>query len=154
MMRRHIVLTAVVVVAFAFGGSAAFGQGPNAQRAAELATKKAKAFIYQLTARGSGVTMGTVTLQKIGGTRTRIRVDLVNPAQAEPSVTLRRGSDCQHPLIANAPHSPILLNPFTGRSSTTVVNLPLTDVSSGNYLVHVQNSTARAQAIDACAHLR
>ncbi len=153
MMRRQIVLTAAFV-AFAFGGGAAFGQTPNAQRAAELATKKAKAFIYQLTSRGSGVTLGTVTLQKIGGTRTRIRVDLVNPARVEPSVTLRSGSDCQHPLIANAPHSPILLNPFTGRTSTTVVNLPLTDISSGKYLVHVQNSTARAQAIDACAHLR
>ena len=152
MMRRQLVLTAFV--AFAFGGSAAFGQTPNAQRAAELATKKAKAFIYQLTSRGSGTTLGTVTLQKIGGTRTRIRIDLVNPARVEPSVTLRSGSDCQHPVIANAPHSPILLNPFTGRTSTTVVNLPLTDISSGKYLVHVQNSTARAQAIDACAHLR
>ena len=151
-MRRQIVLAAVFV-AFVFGGSAALGQTPNAQRAAELATKKAKAFIYQLTSRGSGVTIGTVTLQKIGGTRTRIRVDLVNPAQVEPSVTLRSGSDCQHPIIANAPHSPMLLNPFTGRSSTTVVNLPLTDLSSGKYLVNVQTSTARAQAIDACAHL-
>jgi hypothetical protein len=152
-MRRQIALTAVLV-AFAFGSGGAFGQTPNAQHAAELATKKAKAFIYQLTSRGSGTTMGTVTLQKIGGTRTRIRVDLVNPAQVEPSVTLRSGSDCQHPIIANAPHSPILLNPFTGRTSTTVVNLPLTAISSGNYLVQVQNSTARAQAIDACAHLR
>ena len=153
MTRRQSVLT-VTLLAFVFGNGIAFGQTPNAQRAAELATNKAKAFIYQLSSRGTGVTMGTVTLQKIGATRTRIRVDLVNPAQVEPSVTLRSGSDCQHPLIANAPHSPILLNRFTGRTSTTVVNLPLTAVSSGNYLVHVQNATARAQAIDACAHLR
>ncbi|MBV8367479.1 MAG: hypothetical protein JO036_00895 [Candidatus Eremiobacteraeota bacterium] len=153
MMRRRIVVTAALA-AFGFGSGAAFAQTPNAQRAAELATKKAKQFIYQLTARGSGLTMGTVTLQKIGGTRTRIRIDLANPARTEPTVTLRSGSDCQHPIIANAPHSPILLNPFTGRTSTTVVNLPLTAVSSGDYLVHVQNATARAQAIDACAHLR
>jgi hypothetical protein len=153
MMRRQIVFIAVFAV-FALGGAAASAQSSNAQKAAQLATQRAKAFIYQLRDRGSGVNMGTVTLQKIGGTHTRIRVDLVNPARVESKVTLRSGMDCQHPIIANAPRSPILLNPFTGRSSTTVVNLPLTDVSSGSYLVHVQNATARAQAIDACAHLR
>jgi hypothetical protein len=152
-MRRQLVLTAALT-AFAFAGTAALAQTPSAQRAAELATQKAKAITYQLMDRNSGVKIGTVTLQRIGGTRTRIRVSLVNPATAEPTVTLRSGADCQHPIIANAPHSPILLNRFTGHTSDTVVSLPLTDVSSGNYLVHVQNSTARAQAIDACAHLR
>jgi hypothetical protein len=153
MMRRQIVLTAALA-AFTFGGSAAFAQTPSAQRAAELATQKAKALTYQLMDRGTGVKMGTVTLQKIGGTRTRIRVNLVNPAAVEPRVTLHTGEDCQHPLVANAPQSPVLLNRFTGRTSTTIVNMPLTNLSSGNYLVRVRDATARAQAIDACAPLR
>ncbi|MEA2689660.1 MAG: hypothetical protein QOD51_2267, partial [Candidatus Eremiobacteraeota bacterium] len=101
----------------------------------------------------TGVNLGTVTLQRIGGTRSRIRVQLLNPAQSEPRVTLRTGSDCEEPRIANAPHAPMLLNPFAGRVSDTVVQLPLTNLSSGNYLLDVQTATARAQAIDACARL-
>ena len=134
-------------------GSAAT-PSPNAARAAELATQKAKAVTYSLLDRSSGTSIGTVTLQRIGSVRSRIRVELKNPALYEPSVTLRTGRDCQEPRIANAPQGPIRLNPFTGRTSETVVNVPLTNLQSGKYLLDVQTATARAQAIDACAQLR
>ena len=132
---------------------ASFAQTPAQVKAAQLATQHAKALTYQLLDRGSGVNLGTVTLQRIGATRSRIRVQLANPALTEPRVTLRSGRDCNEPRIANAPRSPILLNPFTGRTSTTIVNLPLTNLQSGNYLVDVRTATGRAQAMDACSRL-
>jgi len=153
------VLVALVCGAFASLGAlagvreASVAQTPSQVKAAKLATQHAKNLTYQLLDRSSGVNLGTVTLQRIGGTRSRIRVQLTNPALYEPRVTLRSGRDCNEPRIAQAPRSPILLNPFTGRTSTTIVNLPLTNLQSGNYLLDVQSSTQRAQAIDACSRL-
>jgi hypothetical protein len=154
-MNRPAVLSALALAAALALPLGAFAQSPSpsAVDAAKLATQKAKAVTYALLDRSSGASLGTVTLQRIGSTRSRIRVQLVNPATTAPRVTLRTGSDCQEPRVALAPRSPILLNPFTGRTSDTVVNLPLTNLSSGKYLVHVQDATARAQALDACAHL-
>ena len=114
-MDRRIVLAAAFAT-FALSAGAAFAQSPSAQRAAQLATQKAQAVTYQLMERGgTGVNLGTVTLQRIGSTRTRVRVRLANPAQSEPRVTIRTGRDCEEPRIANAPRSPMLLNPFTGQ---------------------------------------
>ena len=143
----------LVLGAFALAPLAGSAQTPAQVKAAQLATQHAKAVTYQLLDRSSGQNMGTVTLQRIGSTRTRIRVDLTNPALSEPRVTLRTGRDCNEPRIANAPRGPILLNPFTGRTSNTIVNLPLTNLRSGNYLLDVQTATGRAQAIDACSRL-
>jgi hypothetical protein len=145
---------ALVAASLLIVSHAAAGQSSSASaRAAKLATQKAKSLTYSLLSRGSGVSMGTVTLQRIGSTRTRVRVRLANPAAGAPRVTLRTGADCQEPRIANAARGPIQLNPFTGQTSETVVNVPLTNLQSGNYLLDVQNATARQQAIDACARL-
>jgi hypothetical protein len=148
------VIAATAAVSLAPLSSGAATPSPNAVRAAELATQKAQAVTYALLDRTSGVNIGTVTLQRIGSVRSRIRVELKNPALSESKVTLRTGRDCQEPRVANAPHSPILLNPFTGHTSDTIVNVPLNNLSSGKYLLDVQTATARAQAIDACAHLK
>jgi hypothetical protein len=152
-MDRRIVFTAAAS-AFALSTAAVCARTPGPQRAAQLATQKAQAVTYQLMERGgTGVNLGTVTLQRIGSTRTRVRVQLANPARSEPRVTIRTGQDCEEPRIANAPRSPMLLNPFTGQTSETVVALPLNHLSSGTYLLDVQSATAREQAIDACARL-
>lgn len=154
-MKRHIVITALVA-AFAASSAAALPQsGGNAgakAKAAQMATQQAKAVTYRLRDRSSGLNVGSVTLSYIGSTRSRVRVTLANPARTAPTLTLRPGRDCQEPRVANAPHS-ILLNPFTGRVSETIVSLPLTNLQSGQYLLDVRNATARQQAIDACARL-
>jgi hypothetical protein len=154
-MNRPAVVSALALAAALALPIGALAQSPSpaAVEAAKLATQKAKAVTYALLDRSSGVNLGTVTLQRIGSTRSRIRVQLANPSASAPRVTLRTGADCQEPRIAHAPRSPILLNRFTGRTSETIVNLPLTNLSSGKYMVDVQTATARAQAIDACAHL-
>jgi hypothetical protein len=153
-MNRRAVSAAVLAASFALVPLAGAAQSPSAAKAAQLATQKAKAVTYALLDRGSGVSVGTVTLQQIGRTRSRIRVQLTNPAANAPRVTLRTGADCMEPRIANAARGPVLLNPFTGRTSDTVVNVPLTSLRSGNYLLDVQTATSRQQAIDACTRLR
>ncbi len=151
-MRRQLVLTAAAVAAFALGAGAAFADSPSAVKAAHDATLKAQAVTYALLGRGSGTNLGTVTLQRIGSTRSRIRVQLANPATAGTRVTLHSGTDCHDPHFAGASRS-LLLNPFTGRVSETVVALPLNSLRSGDYLVAVQNQTARQQFVDACSRL-
>jgi hypothetical protein len=152
-MIRELLPRVVLAATIAAAPAPLPAQTPSQVKAAQLATQHAKNVTYQLLDRSSGVNLGTVTLQRIGATRSRIRVQLANPALTEPRVTLRSGRDCNEPRIAQAPRSPILLNPFTGRTSTTIVNLPLTNLQSGNYLVDVRTATGRAQAMDACSRL-
>jgi len=123
----------------------------TAVRAARDATREAKALTYGIMARSGGQQFGTVTLERIGTTRSRIRVELATPPESGTSLSMRPGSDCTSPYVANAPHS-ILLNPFTGRVSETVVDVPLNNIQ-GSYLVDLQNATARQQSIDACARI-
>jgi hypothetical protein len=152
-MRRQLLPGAVILAAFAVGTTGALAQSPGAVKAARDATKKAQAVTFALLQRGGSATnLGSVTLQKIGSTRSRIRVQLANPAAAGTRVTLHSGTDCHDPRFANARRS-LLLNPFTGRVSETIVALPLTNLRSGNYLVAVQNQTARRQFVDACTRL-
>ena len=133
--------------------AASFSPSPTAVRAAKDATNEAKGVTYTIMGRGrTGVQYGTVSLERIGGTRSRIRVELSQPPPSGTSLSVRPGSDCESPRVANTPHS-ILLNPFTGRVSETVVDMPLNNLQSGNYLVDVQNATANQQSIDACARL-
>jgi hypothetical protein len=154
MDRRAVFATALFAASFAVVPLAGAAQSPSAVKAAQLATQKAKSVTYALLDRSSGTSVGTVTLQQIGRTRSRVRVQLTNPSANAPRVTIRSGRDCQEPRIANAARGPILLNPFTGRTSETVVNVPISSLRSGNYLLDVQTATARQQAIDACTRLR
>ncbi len=151
MDRRIAAVT--VFAALALGSSTAFAATPTAVQAAHDATQKAKAVTFALLQRGgSGSSLGTVTLQRIGSTRSRIRIQLTNPAAAGTRVTLRDGRDCLEPRVTNAPRM-MQLNPFTGRVSESIVQLPIESLRSGHYLLDVQNATARQQAIDACAQL-
>jgi hypothetical protein len=151
-MDRRIA-AAALFAALALSASTVSAAPPDAAKAARDATRAAKAVTVALLQRGgSGTNLGTVTLQRIGSTRSRIRVQLANPAAAGTRVTLHGGTDCHDPHFANAARS-MLLNPFTGRVSETIVSLPLTNLHSGKYLVAVQNQTARQQFIDACAQL-
>jgi hypothetical protein len=145
---------AAVFAAFALCSSAVASAAPDAATAARDATLKAKAVTFALMQRGGTTTnLGTVTLQRIGSTRSRIRVQLANPAAAGTRITLHSGTDCHDPHFASAASS-MLLNPFTGRVSETIVAVPLTNLQAGKYLVAVQNQTARQQFIDACSQLR
>jgi hypothetical protein len=127
--------------------NAGFAATPTAVKAANDATAQAKALTYQIE---SG--MGTVTLQRIGRTRTRIRVQLANPAAAGTRITLHSGRQCHEPHAA-APVTSLALNPVSQQVSQTIVALPLESLQSGNYLVDVQNATARSQFSNACARL-
>jgi hypothetical protein len=150
-MQRSIAPLALIA-AFAVCAAASSAAGTTtAGQAAHDATLKAKAVTYALLDRSSGGNLGTVTLQRIGSTRSRIRITLKNPASGTQAM-LRSGRDCQDARVASAV-SAIPLHTFSGTTSETIVNVPLTNLQSGNYLLNVQNATARQQAMDACARL-
>jgi hypothetical protein len=149
-MQRRAVLTALIA-ALAATASAGLAQSPTAVKAAHDATRQAKAFIYELDS-GSGTKIGTVTLQRIGSTRSRITVKLANPAAAGTRITLHSGQQCHDPHVS-ATANQVVLNPVSQQVSQTVVALPLENLQSGHYLVDVQNATARGQFSSACARL-
>jgi hypothetical protein len=153
-MQQNAVVAAIgIFVLGATAGAGAAAPTMSPAEAARLATKKAEQVTLQLMERGNtGVNLGTVTLQRIGGTRSRIRVQLANPATTSTQLRLVPGSDCEDPRIADQPHVQ-LLNPFTGRISETIVSVPITQLRSQPFLLHVRDATARQQTIDACANL-
>jgi hypothetical protein len=150
-MQRPAVLT-VLVAALAATASASLAQSPTAVKAAHDATREAKAFTYRLDSPG-GSHLGTVTLERIGSTHSRIIVRLANPAAAGTRITLHSGKQCHEPAYTGAAPTQVVLNPVSQQVSQTVVALPLENLQSGNYLVDVQNATARSQFSTACARL-
>jgi hypothetical protein len=149
-MQRRVALTALIA-ALAATTSASLAQSPTAVKAARDATRQAEALTYQLDS-ASGSHLGTVTLQRIGSTRSRITVKLANPAAAGTRITLYSGQQCHDPHVSGTANQ-VVLNPVSQQVSQTVVALPLENLQSGNYLVEVQNATARSQFSSACARL-
>jgi hypothetical protein len=150
-MQRPIALT-VLVATLAATASASLAQSPTAVKAAHDATREAQALTYHLDS-PSGSHLGTVTLQRIGRTRSRIIVRLANPAAAGTRITLHSGKQCHEPVYTGAAPTQVVLNPVSQQVSQTIVALPLENLQSGNYLVDVQNATARSQFASACARL-
>ena len=150
-MQRPIALT-VLVATLAATASASLAQSPTAVKAAHDATREAQALTYHLDS-PSGSHLGTVTLQRIGRTRSRIIVRLANPAAAGTRITLHSGKQCHEPVYTGAAPTQVVLNPVSQQVSQTIVALPLENLQSGNYLVDVQNATSRSQFNTACARL-
>jgi len=151
-MQRRVALTALIAaLAATASASLAQSQSPTAIKAARDATRQAEALTYRLDS-ASGSHLGTVTLQRIGSTRSRITVRLLNPAAAGTRITLHSGQQCHDPHVSGTANQ-VVLNPVSQQVSQTVVALPLENLQSGNYLIDVQNATARSQFSSACARL-
>ncbi len=146
-------IAALVVTAALLGASpaAAFAQSSNAVQAAHDATLAAKALTYKLMT-GSAQS-GTVTLQQIGRTRSRIVVRFRGANNTGTQLGLYRGNDCVNAAGAMA-NVPIPLSPVNGSQiSQTIVALPLAKLQSGNYMVAVRRATQQQQAAQTCARL-
>jgi len=158
-MRMSAVLSAAVAAALIAGAGVAAAQTPaptpnpsTAAKAAHDATAQAKAVTYDLMRNGTRI--GSVALYPIGRTRSRIRIQLANPADTALGLALVPGSTCTSGAAVAAANA-IPLNPVNNSTqiSETIVNVPLTNLQ-GNYLVQAHNATQRAQIADACARLR
>ena len=132
------------------GGDVALAQTPSPQavKAARDATAEARSVTLHLD-HGNA----TVSLQRIGRTRTRVRV--LVPQGGNYRFRLYPGSDCNSSRGTTA--SAVALAPMNTAGSgavpsDTIVNLPIEKVSQ-NYLIDVQNATTNAQVANACARL-
>jgi hypothetical protein len=124
---------------------------PQAVKAAADATRAARKITFEAR-NGSGIS-GTVGLQTIGRSRTRISVRL--PAGGKYRVTLYPGSDCidnRTATQADIALMPTNFNTTGASSSSTIVSVPLQKLSS-NYVVDVRDATNRTRVAEACAHL-
>jgi hypothetical protein len=150
-MNRRIVVAAVTVALLGSSAAASLAQSPNAAKAAHDATVAAKAVTFRLMT-GSAQS-GTVALQQIGRTHSRITVRFSTAGNTGTQLGLYRGSDCVNASGALA-NVPIPLSPVNGSQiSQTIVALPIAKLRSGNYMVAVRNATQQQQAAQACARL-
>jgi glucose/arabinose dehydrogenase len=149
------------LVALALCAGAALAQNATgapastqAQRAAQDATAHAQAVNVTLIARGGSGTAGSVVLIPIGSTRTRIVVRI--PKGGLHRLALYQSADCYdsitraRTLVALTPLNNAGVNAPT---SETIVNLPITQLQTQNYVVDVRNATNRQTFAEACAHL-
>jgi hypothetical protein len=126
---------------------------PVPVEAATDATRAAKEVLVKLEQRNSSTLTGSIYLREIGRTRTMVRVQLDNPAGHPTVLGVVRGQDCQG-NIYSARASAIPLNPVnSSQLSETIVSVPISELRSRDYLIAIQNATAREQAVEACARL-
>ncbi|HEY0381605.1 MAG TPA: hypothetical protein VGC72_05350 [Candidatus Elarobacter sp.] len=150
-MNHRIVIAAVTVALLGSSAAPSFAQTPNPVEAAHDATMAAKAVTYKLMT-GSAQS-GTVTLQQIGRTRSRVTVRFSTAGNAGTQLGLYRGSDCVNASGAMA-NVPIPLSPVNGSQiSQTIVAVPIAALRSGNYMVAVRRATQQQQAAQTCARL-
>ena len=148
----RIALIIAVTLSLSKGTALAATPTPTQVHAAKMATQQAQDYLIKLDSHDAAAKGATVTLHPIGRTHTRIQVHLPH---VEPGyhVGLYQGSDCADNRLASA-RSTIPLNNFSSwQSSSTVVNLPLSDLRSKNYLLAVEQSTQHHNAVEACGHL-
>ncbi|MGD0051060.1 MAG: hypothetical protein ABSD03_04460 [Vulcanimicrobiaceae bacterium] len=149
------------VIAFALCAGMALAQNATtapassqANRAAQEATAHAQAVNVTLIARNGSGTGGSVSLIPIGSTRTRIVVRI--PKGGTHRLALYRSADCYDSvtrariLVALTPLNNAGVN---APVSETIVNLPITQLQTQNYVVDVRNATNRQTFAEACAHL-
>ena len=150
-MNRSTAVAAVTVALLGATAAASLAQSPTSVQAAHDATLAAKAVTYKLMT--GGAQSGTVTLQQIGRTRSRVTVRFNTAGNAGTQLGLYRGSDCVSAAGAAA-NVPIPLSPVNGSQvSQTIVALPLAKLQSGSYMVAVRKATQQQQAAQTCARL-
>ena len=149
-MRTTLVTFALVAASCGIAGAAT--PSPSQVHAAKMATQKAQEILIHLDTHDAAARGAVVSLQQIGSTHTRIRVQFPHP-QPGYHLGLYRGSDCVDNRLASA-RSAIPLNTFSsGSVSQTVVNVPLSALRSQNYLLAIEKSTQQHGAVEACGHL-
>ena len=148
---RTALLTFTLLAA---GGAAALAATPSPTQvhAAKMATQQAQDFLIKLDSHDAAAKGATVQLHQIGRTHTRISVHLPHP---EPGyhLGLYQGSDCGDNRLASARGAIPLNNFSSAQGSSTVVNVPISELRSKNYLLAIEKSTQQHNAVEACGHL-
>jgi hypothetical protein len=95
-------------------------------------------------------TSGMVTLHP-SGVKTLVSVTVYGNGHRFYRLHLHPGSDC---LAASQGTAMDLTPTFGGQRSQTLVSLPITNLTSKDYVVDVHDATVKNQATEACAPLR
>ncbi|MDB5040401.1 MAG: hypothetical protein JWN27_1127 [Candidatus Eremiobacteraeota bacterium] len=154
-MRLLPLLTTTAALAVVFWSNPAHGATPPPLPVVEAtdATRAAKDVLLKLEQRNSSTMTGSIYMREIGRTRTMVRVQLDNPAGHPTVLGVVRGQDCQGNILSSRAAA-IPLNPInSSQLSETIVNVPISELGSKDYLIAIQNATAREQAVEACARL-
>jgi len=152
-MLRSSLPVLAVLAALVLPAPAAADSQSTAAAAAAAATSAAKKVLVAIEQRNGSQTGGTVTLQVIGRSRTRVHVQLTNPSGRPLILAIVRGSDCldnrQSALASTIPLNAV----NSSQVSETIVEVPLSNLTSSNYLVQIRDATTRRQITQACARL-
>jgi hypothetical protein len=147
-MKRLILLGALVllpvVVLAACGGD---DGGDGAAGAAPESASSSNEVVVELAEQNNSGESGTATLTATGA-KTRVVLEMKNPTTDSQPAHIHRGS-CEN-LDADPLHG--LLNVRQGRSET-VVNVPLSELTTGGLALNVHQSNASLDTYVACGNL-
>jgi hypothetical protein len=140
-MMRNAVIVLTALLLTTGGLSQASAQSAQAVKAAHDATLKARAITYTLRDE-NGAAFGNARLTTIGRTRSRIQLNFTS-ATTPRSVTLVRRADCR-PSTAVLTGGPAATLARNGPLYDSVVDVPMSDLTSGNYSLRVQQANRQA----------
>ncbi|MGP6157526.1 MAG: hypothetical protein ACLPYS_08475 [Vulcanimicrobiaceae bacterium] len=97
----------------------------------------------------SSGTSGNVTLHP-EGLKTIVTVLVSGKMKRRHALSLHPGSDCN---VLGTPKNIALAPARTGQPSRTIVSLPISNLTSSDYIVTAEDATARKRFEEACARL-
>ncbi|MGD1066501.1 MAG: hypothetical protein ABR975_06770, partial [Vulcanimicrobiaceae bacterium] len=133
---RPLTIVTTTLLAVTLGTAANAQTSSQAATAAQDATAQAQAVNRTISARNSSGMSGSISMYRIGSTRTRIVITLPKGGPNE-RLSLYRGADCYDSItraraLALAPLNNAAAN---APQSSTIVNLPINELESNNYVV-------------------
>ena len=145
--KRWIPLAAVLLLLPVFVLAACGGKGDGQGAAAGTPASSSNEVIVELAEQNSSGESGTATLTATGAS-TRVVLELKNPTTDSQPAHIHRGT-CE-----NLDSDPLygLLNVMQGRSET-VVNVPLSELTTGGLALNVHQSNANLDEYVACGNL-
>ena len=148
-LKRWIPLGAVLLLlpVFVLAACGGNGDGQGAAAGTAASASSSNEVIVELAEQNSSGESGTATLTATGAS-TRVVLELKNPTTDSQPAHIHRGT-CE-----NLDPDPLygLLNVMQGRSET-VVNVPLSELTTGGLALNVHQSNAKLKEYVACGNL-
>jgi hypothetical protein len=137
------------VLALAACGDENGGDGEGASASAPNGASSDDEVRVELTEQNRSGESGTATLTARGANRTRVVLELRNPATNSQPAHIHRGR-CGRGLDPQPLYG--LQNAMQGRSET-LVNAPLSELTGGRFAINVHHSDAEIATFVACGNL-
>ncbi len=145
-LHKALLVGALFALLDSAAGAQTAAPGPHVMHLVKLPNGDYSVPLSEL--RESGTT-GEVTIHP-QGMRTIFTVLVTGKTRRKHAFSLHSGSDCS---ISGASNTIALAPARTGQRSRTIVSLPISSLTTNDYIITAQDATAKRQFEEACARL-